>query len=166
MIVTSLRLGSSTWRGWIPRAVVRASRQHEPDRISDRAQGEWTAPECLGCVVTDERANRHLPGSAIEFSPDERVLLLGEPVFSNMADRSGSPASTPAEGGYVPDDPDATIYKNDHELVYRPLEVNGRLVQGQPVCTRCQRVRTTLRWFAEHDCRSADGMQHTLSTFE
>ena len=94
------------------------------------------------------------------------VLLLGEPVFSNMADRSGSPASTPAEGGYVPDDPDATIHKNDHELMYRPLEVNGRLVQGQLVCTRCRRVRTTLRWFAEHDCRSADGMQHTLSTFE
>ena len=83
-----------------------------------------------------------------------------------MDDRSNPAAPTPVEGGYVPDDPDATIRENDHELAYRPLMVEERLVQGQLVCMRCKRVRTGLRWFVENDCRSADGRQHTLSTFE
>ena len=83
-----------------------------------------------------------------------------------MDGRSDPAASTPVEGGYVPDDPDATIRENDHELAYRPLVVEGRLVQGQLVCTRCKRVRTGLRWFVENDCRSTDEKQHTLSTFE
>jgi hypothetical protein len=83
-----------------------------------------------------------------------------------MSDRGDSAVSTPIEGGYVPDDPDATIRENGHELAYRPLEVNGRLVQGQLVCTRCKHVRTALRWFAENDCRSVDTAQHTLSVFE
>ena len=55
-----------------------------------------------------------------------------------MDDRSGSAASTPIEGGYIPNDPNATIRENDHELVYRPLEVAGQLIQGQLVCTRCK----------------------------
>ena len=64
-----------------------------------------------------------------------------------MSDRSDSAVSASIEGGYVPDDPDATICKNGHELAYRPLEVNGQLVQGQLVCTRCKHVRTALQWF-------------------
>jgi len=83
-----------------------------------------------------------------------------------MMDRSSPTASTPTEGGYIPDDPDATIRENDHELTYRPLVVEGRLIQGQLVCTCCKRVRTGLRWFVENDCQSTDRKQHTLSTFE
>ena len=83
-----------------------------------------------------------------------------------MSDRGGSAVSTPIKGGYVPDDPDATVCENSYELAYRPLEVNGQLIQGQLVCTRCKHVRTALWWFAENDCRSVDTAQHTLSVFE
>jgi hypothetical protein len=47
-----------------------------------------------------------------------------------MSDRGDSAVSALIEGGYVPDDPDATIRENGHESAYRPLEVNDQLVQG------------------------------------
>ena len=139
MIVTSLRLGSSTWRGWIPRAVARASRQHEPDRISDRAQGEWTAPECLGCVVTDERANdtcRVPPSSSLRTSgcfclasPCSRTWPIGAVRLCRRRPRAATsrpiPTRRTAPIGHVREHGFA---KQKHPLVRRELDGGTRQV--------------------------------------